>query len=325
MEKIGMGFIGAGGIARKMADTIIRMDSVKPCAVAARDAERAQRFAAEFGFEKSYGSYDEMLDDPEVELVYIATPHSHHFDHAKLCLENGKHVLCEKAFTANAQQAEALIELARGKGLLLAEAIWTRYMPLSATLSTLLTDGVIGTVSALTANLGYLISTKERIKEPALAGGALLDVGVYPLNFALMALGADIERIVSAAVKMETGVDAQNCFTLCYRDGKMAILNSSALTQTDRRGVIYGDMGNIIVDNINNPDRLRIIGNDGQEKGAYERPSQISGYEYEVEAAVRAIREGAVECAEMPHSEILRVMKIMDSLRAEWGIRYPFE
>lgn len=320
-----MGFIGAGGIAREMAKTIIKMDCVKPKAVGARDDGRAQRFAAEFGFEKAYGSYDEMLRDPEVELVYVATPHSHHFDHAKRCLENGKHVLCEKAFTANVKQAEALIELARDKGLLLAEAIWTRYMPLSVTLSKLLAEGVIGTVSALTANLGYMISTVERIREPSLAGGALLDLGVYPLNFALMALGTDIERIVSAAIKTETGVDAQNSFTLCYRDGKMAILNSSTLTQTDRRGIIYGDKGSIIVDNINNPDQLRIIGNNDQEKAVYERPPHISGYEYEVEAAVRAIREGAVECAEMPHAEILRVMQIMDSLRAEWGVRYPFE
>jgi predicted dehydrogenase len=325
MDKIGMGFISAGNIARTMAKTIIKMDSVTPQAVAARDKERAKAFAEEFGFETSYGSYEEMLQDPKVQLVYVATPHSHHYDHVKLCLEHGKHVLCEKAFTANAKQAEELIQLSREKGLLLSEAIWTRYMPISHKLSSLLAEGVIGTISTLTANLCYPLATIERITNPALAGGALLDLGVYPLNFALMALGTDIDKIVSTASKFETGVDAQNSFTLRYKDGKMAILHSSTLVRSNNQGIICGDKGSIVVDNINNPERIKIMTNDGEQKAVYERPQQISGYEFEVEAAVKAIQAGAVECAEMPHSEILRVMQIMDGLRAEWDVRYPFE
>jgi predicted dehydrogenase len=325
MKTINMGFIGAGGIAQTMAKTICKIDCVKAWAVAARDGDRAKNFAQEFGFERSYGSYEEMLDDPQVELVYIATPHSHHFDHAKLCLEKGKHVLCEKAFTVNATQAEILIKLSKEKDLFLSEAIWTRYLPASDLIKSLLHRGIIGKVSLVNASFCVPNSTKERISNPALAGGALLDLGVYPLNFALMALGTDIEQISSSVVKLETGVDAQNSITLKYRDGALAILQSSCIVRGDNKGIISGSKGTIVTDHVVNPERISIFGNDGEEKTVFQRPPHITGYEFEVEAAVQAILKGKRECAEMPHSETLQVMQIMDNLRSEWGIKYPFE
>ena len=183
MGKIKIAILGAGSIARQMAYTISNMDNVDAYAVAARDFERAEKFAKEYGFEKAYGSYEAMLKDENVDLVYIATPHSHHYEHSMLCLNHGKHVLCEKAFTANAKQAEEVLKLAESKKLLITEAIWTRYMPMAKTLNEVIQSGIIGEVTSLTANLGYVIKDIPRLIEPKLSGGALLDVGIYTINF----------------------------------------------------------------------------------------------------------------------------------------------
>ena len=163
MERFKVGIIGAGHIARKMAHTLRDMEGVEPYAVASRNQENAEGFACEWGFTRAYGSYEDLADDPEVQLIYIATPHSHHFEQARMCLEKGKPVLCEKAFTANAEQAETLIRLSKEKQVFLTEAIWTRYMPFSETLRELVDGGTIGRVMMLTANIGYPIAEKERI------------------------------------------------------------------------------------------------------------------------------------------------------------------
>ena len=161
--------------------------------------------------------------------------------------------------------------------------------------------------------------------KPELAGGALLDVGIYPLNFAAMAFGTDVKSIVGTAVLTELGVDAQNSMTLVYEDGRMAVLNSSAMGLSDRRGVIYGDKGFVEVENINNCEGIRVYDVNRNLVAAYETPKQISGYEYEVEACVRAIENGDLECPEMPHEETLRMMRWMDELRRQWGMVYPME
>ena len=325
MNKMKMAILGAGSIARQMAFTISKMENVDTYAVAARDFERAEKFAKEFGFEKAYGSYEEMLNDENVDLVYIATPHSHHYEHSIMCLNHGKHVLCEKAFTASAKQAEEILKLAESKKLLITEAIWTRYMPMAKTLNEVIESGIIGEVTSLNTNLGYTIKDIPRMIEPKLAGGALLDLGVYTINFASMIFGDKIKSISSTAIKTQSGVDAQNSITLCYDDGKMAILNSTMLAVTDRQGVINGDKGYIVVENINNYEKIRVFSLDREEIAVYDRPKQISGYEYEVEAAIKAIQNKQIECPQMPHKETLRIMKLMDSLRHEWGVYYPFE
>ena len=325
MNKMKMAILGAGSIARQMAFTISKMENVDTYAVAARDFERAEKFAKEFGFEKAYGSYEEMLNDENVDLVYIATPHSHHYEHSIMCLNHGKHVLCEKAFTASAKQAEEVLKLAESKKLLITEAIWTRYMPMAKTLNEVIESGIIGEVTSLNTNLGYTIKDIPRMIEPKLAGGALLDLGVYTINFASMIFGDKIKSISSTAIKTQSGVDAQNSITLCYEDGKMAILNSTMLAVTDRQGVINGDKGYIVVENINNYEKIRVFSLDREEIAVYDRPKQISGYEYEVEAAIKAIQNKQIECPQMPHKETLRIMKLMDSLRHEWGVYYPFE
>lgn len=320
-----IGILGAGNIASIMARTISQMENATCYAVAARDEERAEKFAKAYGVEKAYGSYEALVKDEEVELIYIATPHSHHYEHAKLCIEHGKAVLCEKAFTRNAKEAKEILALAKEKGVFITEAIWTRFMPSRKMINDLLASGIIGKPMTLTANLGYVIAHKERIAEPALAGGALLDIGLYPLNFALMVFGNEFDKITSTAILSEKGVDLQNSITLSYKTGEMAVLNSTTLALSDRQGIISGDKGYMIIENINNCERIRIFNTERQEIKCVEVPQQITGYEYEVEAAIRAIQAGKLECEEMPHEETIRVMEMMDALRKEWGVSYPGE
>ncbi len=319
-----IGILGAGGIARKMAHTINNMDNMTLAAIGSRNIDKAKEFAQEFSIPTAYGSYEELAADGSLDLIYVATPHSRHYEDALLCLENGRNVLCEKPFTANAKQAEELISLAESKGLFIGEAIWTRYLPMRFTLDEILASGVIGTPSYLTANLGYQISHVERLIKPELAGGALLDLGVYTINFALMAFGNDVKEIRSSCNKNVYGVDANNSIIMNFADGKTAMLHSNLNSVTDLRGMIYGDKGRIEFENINNCEGITVYLNDGTVT-RYDTPPQITGFEYQVQAAADAISAGKTECTQMPHSEILRVQRIMTDLRSEWGIRYPFE
>lgn len=323
--KMKIGIMGAGNIAGTLAATMIKMEEVDCYAVASRTLEKAQAFAKEYGIQKAYGSYAEMLADPEVELVYVATPHSHHYRNMKACIEAGKHVLCEKAFTANAKQAEEIFALAKEKDVLVTEAIWTRYMPSRQIINDLLAEGVIGEVKTLTANLDYAVGHLERMRRPELAGGALLDVGVYPLNFALMHFGSRIAGKHSMAHLTETGVDGQNVITLSYEDDRLAVLTSGMYGLSDRQGIFYGSEGWMVVDNVNDPLEVKVYGKDRSLIREIAMPEQISGYEYEIRETIECIRKGERECPSMSHADTLEVMRLLDEFRSEWGIRYPDE
>ncbi|KFI51211.1 Gfo/Idh/MocA family protein [Bifidobacterium biavatii] len=360
--KVNVAILGAGRIAIHMAETLTKMAAderysglIAPYAVAARDADRAAAFAAQHGFPVSYGSYEELLADPNVDLVYIATPHSLHAEQGIACLEAGKNILVEKSFTANAAQARDLLAAADRTGLLCTEAIWTRYMPSRAMIDEIVASGRIGEVRAINANLCYPVSGKARMTDPALAGGALLDVGVYPLNFIDMVMGGHgetpIARIDTSMMPYATGVDAQNSTTLYYAGGTndgganvgddasgttgatdttgtpgvMATAVSSMLCASDRNGVIWGTDGYIVCRNINNVEAIDVYGADHALAEHIDVPAQLTGYEYEVAAAANAILDGRGECAEMPHADTLRIMELMDTLRDRWGLRYPFE
>lgn len=317
-----MAILGAGGIAVKMSNTIAGMDTVEAYAVASRDLAKAKAFADEHGFTKAYGSYEEMLADENVDLVYVATPHSHHYKHIKMCLEAGKNVLCEKAFTVNADQAREVLALAKEKKLLLTEAIWTRYMPSRKIIDDVIASGIIGEVTSLTANLGYEISEVERIRNPKLAGGALLDLGVYVINFARMVMGENMTDLSSHAV-FEGEVDFIDTISMVFDGKKLATTQCNAHAVQNRAGVICGTKGYIEVTNINNPQAIKVFDDNYKEIADYPVPKQITGYEYEVEACMRAMEAGDLECPEMPHAETIRVMEIMDSLRKSWGYEIP--
>lgn len=320
--------LAPGHIAASMAAAVNGLSEeygIKCHSIASRDIKKAEEFADKWGFEKAYGSYEEMVKDPEVELVYIASPHSLHYEHTKLCLEHEKNVLCEKAFTVNAKQAEELINMAKEKKLLLVEAIWTRFMPSRTIISGLVERKIVGKPISLTANLGYYLQDKARLVEPFLAGGALLDVGVYPINFAMMVFGTDISKVESTAVMSDKGVDQYNSITLFFRGGGMAVLHSTMMTPTDRRGIIYCENGYIEVENINNCEAVKVYDREHMLIGNYEIPEQINGYEYEVLSCRRALLSGEIECEEMPHAETLKVMRLLDEIRGQWGMKYPME
>ena len=325
MEKIRVGIIGAGWIAHKMAQALAPLNDAEVIAIASRSKEKAEQFAAEYGIETAYGSYEELVNDSSVDLVYVATPHSHHYPHARLALEHDKPVLVEKAFTANAREAEELIALAHERNVFIAEAIWTRYMPLSHKVKELMESGVIGEARILTATLCYMMEQKERIIRPDLCGGALLDLGVYVLNFARMYFGTDIARTVSNVHLGASGVDMMESISLSYADGRMANLQSGALTLNDRQGIISGTDGYIRVDNVNCPELIEVYRN-YELVERIERPAEmVNGYEYQVLECKRCLEQGLIESPMMPHAEIISIMKQMDTLRKEWGVKYPMD
>jgi predicted dehydrogenase len=320
-----VGIMGAGVIAVKMAKTLGAMKGAEPWAVASRDYGRAKSFAETHGVSRAYGSYGDLLADPRVDLVYIATPHSHHHQHIKLCLDQGKPVLCEKSFTLNAAQAREALALGKEKGLLVAEAIWTRYLPMRKTLEEVLAGGAIGKPVFLTANLcNPRFNAEERRISPDLGGGALLDMGVYTINFALMAFGGPVGTVQSFWQPYATGVDAQSTTVLGIGD-KTAVLTSSILARGDQRGIIAGEGGYIVCKNILNCEGIEVYDTGDRLLASYAPPPQITGFEYEVAACKRALEAGALECPEMPHAEIIRVMETMDRIRGIWGLKYPGE
>ncbi|MCD8397107.1 MAG: Gfo/Idh/MocA family oxidoreductase [Lachnospiraceae bacterium] len=359
-----LAILGAGRIAISMATTVSQMEEVHLYAVAARDGARAKAFAEKYGVEKSYGSYEEMLCDEQVDLVYIATPHSLHCEQAKLCIAHGKPVLCEKAFAMNARETREMLDYAHEKGVFIAEAMWARYTPQAQKLRELACgigagttgkreasdeekcpgdgssrpQGRIGTIVGLTANLGYQVMNKERLIRPELGGGALLDLGVYTMNFATWILGDDVQSLTTSMVPLEADgdisywrepaavssekkagtVDKSEFINLVYPDGTIAGLFNTMEAVTDRRGIIFGTEGRIEVENVNNFGEIRIYNNRYELVETIPQPQQISGYEYEVLACKRALEQGKLECEEMPHAHTLRVMELLDEIRSEW-------
>ncbi|MFC0265152.1 Gfo/Idh/MocA family protein [Alloscardovia macacae] len=334
---INIAILGAGRIAQKMAETVSRMESepryagtVHLYAVATRNSlERARTFADEYGVEVAYGSYADMLDDADVDLVYIATSHVFHAQQAIACMDAGKHVLVEKPFAVNTADALRMIEKSRETGLVCAEAIWTRYEPSRSIIQDVLDEGVIGDIVSMSGNLSYPMTHKERLVNPALAGGALLDVGIYPLNFVSMFMPGEVERVVSSARLSggETGdqTDELSQTTLWYSGGQMASVTSSYFEVGDRSGVIRGTKGYLWVDNVNNPLDIRVWNASHELVAQPSVPEQLTGFEYEVASAVAAINRGDVEPEQMPHAETLRMIQLMDEIRAQWGLVYPGE
>ena len=319
-----VGIIGAGWIAEKAAITLNGLADCEAYAIASRSKEKAEAFAEKWKMRKAYGSYSELIADPSVDLVYVATPHSHHYDVTREALMAGKPCLVEKAFMANYRQAKEIVSLARERKVFLAEAIWTRYQPVVAMMRELI-GSRIGTPKLLTATLGYSMGDKPRIMRADLCGGALLDLGVYALNFVRMFFDADILRITSQCVKSQTGMDLTNAMTLTLSNGVLCNLQSSAACVGDNIGVIAGTDGNLIIDNINNPQKITVNGPDRTYIETIPVPQQITGYEYQFVACRQALIDGLLEPKEMPLEETLYIMQLMDGLRKDWDVRYPMD
>ncbi len=314
-----LGLIGPGRIAHTVTKTLAQTPDIELYAVGSRDIEKAKAFATEFGYAKAYGSYDELYADPAVELVYICLPHPFHYQNMVAALNAGKNVICEKPFTVTAEEAEKAAALAKEKRLYLAEAIWTRYMPSRQIISEIIESGVIGKPCMISAHLSYDIMYKERIAKKELAGGALLDLGVYGINFILMNFGDDITRIDSSVKFAESGIDESETVTMHYADGKMAVVISSVDCRAGREGIIHCEKGHIVVDNINCPAKIDVFGPEEKLLMHKDVPLRVSGYEYQFEEAVRLIHEGKTESESMPLSESIKVMRICDTIRKEWN------
>jgi len=320
-----VGIVATGWIAEKAAITLNGLEGFQCYAVASRSQEKADAFAARWGVEKAYGSYSAMLEDKNIDLVYVGTPHSHHYDITREALEKGFPCLVEKAFMANRKEAQAIVDLARSRKVFLAEAIWTRYQPAVEMVRSILRQGRIGEPRLITATLGYSMGNKERIMRADLCGGALLDLGVYALNFVRMFCDNPISSINSQCVKTPTGMDWSNAISIVLEGGILANVQSSACCVGDNIGVIAGTEGNIILDNINNPQTIRINGPDRVFQEELKVPRQITGYEYQFVACRDAMAAGLLEPPQMPLEETLYIMELMDSLRAQWGVRYPMD
>jgi predicted dehydrogenase len=324
-----VGIIGTGWIAEKAAITLRGLTTCEAYAVGSRKQETAEAFAKQWKIGKAYGSYSELIANPDVDLVYIGTPHSHHYDVTREAILAGKPCLVEKAFMANARQAKEIIELAHERKVFLAEAIWTRYQPAVGIVRRLISEGRIGTPRLITATLGYSMGDKPRIMRADLCGGALLDLGVYALNLVRMFAGdgsqADILSMDGHCVKSDTGMDLTNAITLILKNGVLANVQSSAQCVGDNIGVIAGTEGNLIIDNINSPQTITVNGPDRTYVETIHVPQQITGYEYQFMACRQALRNGLLEPVEMPHEETLYIMELMDELRRKWGVRYPMD
>lgn len=315
-----VGIIGAGHIAEKAASTLAAMDDMQCLAIGSRSLEKAQAFAARFDIPRAYGSYAQLLADKDIDLVYIAVPHSCHFDVTRDAIAAGKPCLVEKSFMMNAVEAAAILALAHEQGVFVAEAMWPRYMPVREIGRELLASGIIGQPKMVNAVIAYNVSDKERVLQPELGGGALLDLGVYVLNFVRMYFDSPIEKLNTTCIVSETGVDATEDITLVLADGTMASLQASAWCQGGNEAVIAGTTGYLVFDDLIHPTRISICRKRHIVERVVELPPQITGFEYQFRACRDAIAAGALEAPQMPHSEILYVMHLMDRLKAEWGL-----
>lgn len=321
-----VGILGAGSIAGKVADTLQKVDGITAYAIAARDIEKANAFGDKYNIEKRYGSYEELVNDPDVELVYITTPNSLHAEHARLALNADKPVLVEKPFSYNTKTTVEIVKLAREKKLFAAEAMWIRCLPIYTRLINNIKHGVIGAVHHISCSLGYKVFDKERIKEPSLGGGALLDLGVYPINFLQMVYDALPASFSGQCAHLATGVDAQEILQLSFGKGQTASAFVTTLYAADNNAIIYGENGYIEVDNINCPTGYRIYNADRKLIDDTKAPEQqISGYEFEFLSARNAIITGKTEADFQSHELLINTMGFLDSLRKIWGVEFPMD
>ena len=323
-ETLRVGIIATGRIANTAADTLRQMDDATCVAVASRTQENADAFAKKWDIPHAYGSYEELMDDDEVDLIYVATPHPHHFDVTMEAIRHGKPCLVEKAFMANYEQSLSVINLAHQNKVFVTEAIWTRYQPAVTLIRQLMER--IGTLRLITANIAYNMAwRKPRILLPELCGGALLDVGVYGLNFVRMFCDAPILKMEGQCVKSDTGVDMSDAITLSLSNGVLANIQASAWSTNGNRGTLSGTDGFLIVDNINNPQTISLYAPDRTLIEEHHVLSQLTGYEYEFRACHEALLQQQTESPYMPHDETLYIMKLMDDLRKQWGVVYPMD
>ncbi|KRO35943.1 MAG: hypothetical protein ABR54_01520 [Actinobacteria bacterium BACL15 MAG-120619-bin91] len=325
MSNFSWAILGPGGIARAFAKDLALLDGHSIGAVGSRSLSKAENFAAEFGG-KAYGSYEELVSDPSVDGVYVATPHPGHHGNVIMALNAGKPVLCEKPFAVNAQQAQEMVDAASKNQVALMEAMWARFLPHYAKVREIVASGVLGPIQSIHADHGQRLADQgiARLIDPQLAGGALLDLGVYPVSFAHMILG-NPTSITSSAVMTDKGVDAQTSMIFSYSNGAQAVLTTTMVEQTPCRAVVAGLNGWLEIDRtFYNPASMRVVQNDGS---VTEYPSSYKGHGLREQAQVFAqlVASGALESEILSWKDTVDIVKSMDTVREQIGLKYPFE
>jgi predicted dehydrogenase len=320
-DKISWGILGTGRIAREFAEALNRLPEARLRAVASRDPAKARRFASRFGVERAYGDYRVLVEDPAVQVVYVATLHSRHAADSALALEAGKAVLCEKPLTVTAAEAETLIALARSRGLFLMEAMWTRCFPLMRRLRELLAAGELGEPRLLRADFGFYAdyTAAPRLWDPALGGGALLDVGVYPVALASWVFGAP--TVVQSHARLgRNGVDEEVAMLLGYPEGQSALLHAAVRLETEQQALLTGTRGRVWIHRPWwRPTRMTWFRADGtEERLEFPLPADANGYEYEAQEVMACLRVDRLESPLMPWDESLAIMRTLDAVRAGW-------
>ena len=320
------GILGAGSIARQFATGLQVLPQAELTAIGSRSPEKADQFGDQFGIPHRHGSYQDLVGDPEVDVIYVATPHPMHKENSLLCLEAGKAVLCEKPFTLNAGEARQVIECARRKKLFLMEAMWTRFLPLMVQVREWLAEEVIGEARMLTADFGFRakMDPEGRLFKPALGGGSLLDIGVYTVALAYMVFGRPPAKITGLAHLGATGVDEQAAFILGFDRGELALLSSAARTNTPQEARIDGTRGRLRLETFWRGTRAT-LSVEGQEPQTVEMPLAGNGYNYEAAEVMRCLEEGQLESETMPLEETLSIQETLDEIRRQWGLKYPTE
>jgi predicted dehydrogenase len=327
MDKVRWGILATGNIAHKFAEGLGCLEDAELVAVGSRTQERADAFAEQWGVPHRHGSYEALAADPDVDVVYVATPHPFHRDNSLLCLEAGKAVLCEKPFAVNASQGRDIAECARRRGLFAMEAVWTRFLPAIVRMRELLAEGVIGEPRMVKADFCFRTSVapESRLFAPELAGGALLDVGIYPVNLAFMVLGGPPEAMASLSHIGETGVDEQDGIVFRYPGGELAVMTCATRTAMMHDALVAGTEGWIRIHSPFWRSQALSIGRVDKVERTLELPFRCNGYEYEAAHVMDCLRAGATESDVMPLAETLSVLETLDALRAEWGLSYPME
>lgn len=327
MKKIKWGIIGAGRISSQFATALNSLGTAEIGAIASRDLERAKRFAESFKINKAYNSYEELAKDPEIDVIYIGTPHTEHKENAALCIKNGKAVLCEKPFTLNQHDTQYLIDLAKEYNVFLMEAMWTKFLPTTKVVKKWIQEKIIGNVQYINISFGFSneFDPNSRLFNPDVAGGALLDVGIYPITYAIHMMNGLPDKITSNAYLGKSGVDEINVIAMSYKEGVIADLSSAVTVNTGKDAIIIGDKGKIVVPNFWMAESAELYDNSGNLLDAFLHPFTANGYVYEAEEVNNCIREGKLESDLLPLKDTLDIIKIMDEIRADWGLVYPQE
>lgn len=319
------GIMATGNIAHQFARGLRALNDAELVAVGSRSQVSAEAFGDEFDVPRRHGSYEALVSNPEVDAIYVSTPHVYHLENTLQCIENGKAVLCEKPMGLNADQAREMRSRAHERGVFLMEAMWSRFFPAIVRLEALIREGTIGDVCLVKA--GFCFKAKydprSRLFDPALGGGALLDIGIYPLMLAFLAYGHKPERIASTVSMAPTGVDEQSALALSFGQGRHALLATSLKAHVPSDAMIVGTRGRIRIPRYFHPRELFLHVGDHEEHIEFEVMG--NGYGYEAAEVGRALRTGAIESDVWPLSRTIEILETMDALRHDWGLRYPME